>query len=700
MMRAVRPTSLLAALCCALLLGCGESAAPPRAAQGPAANAAARPADAAPPGPSSVPVSAPAAVPAAKRQERPLPAFEGTTLDGQPFSVAQLIGRRTLLFLFSPDAPEAGPAAEAVGRIARERAAHNFDIVGVALGAGADRARAFARERRLDFPIVDDPTGRIAGRIGLRAPVSLIGADAEGYVVFATGAPPPGAADSDEVVEALLREELRLPAKQAPLAPALGVRPEAPTFTAERLEGGERFDLASLRGRPVVLMFFLFTCPHCHHALELLKNELPKLPEAQRPQLVGVSVAGDPSTVLDRLRADGLDFFPVLLDLDGALRGAYGVVGGVPDIFVIDGGGQIVTRMQGWRDERDPALMRMWLARIAGQKVPMLLHSTGYSGSDVCAVCHEKETDTWLLTRHAHAFDTLVKHASDAKPECIGCHVVGFGQPGGYTISPRTADFENVGCESCHGRGGPHLSPGFLVSGSYEQACLTCHDQKHSLGFEYASFLPKVSHAANADIASLPLEKRQALLAERSRPRSNLLPTNAAYVGSDACRSCHEKEFATWSAGPHSRSMASLEAKGEAGNETCQTCHVTAFGKPGGFPKNAKPADHPDLARVGCETCHGPGGNHVGEGAPRIGTIVSLGDKCDSCVILQICGSCHDQANDPGFEFEVLGKIERQKHGTIEASATRAGGSAARSPAAAPLIGTLERGFALLDARG
>jgi hypothetical protein len=46
---------------------------------------------------------------------------------------------------------------------------------------------------------------------------------------------------------------------------------------------------------------------------------------------------------------------------------------------------------------------------------------------------------------------------------------------------------------------------------------------------------------------------------------------------------------------------------------------------------------------------------------------VSLGDKCDSCVILQICGSCHDDANDPGFEFEVIDKIEKQRHGTIEA---------------------------------
>jgi hypothetical protein len=72
------------------------------------------------------------------------------------------------------------------------------------------------------------------------------------------------------------------------------------------------------------------------------------------------------------------------------------------------------------------------------------------------------------------------------------------------------------------------------------------------------------------------------------------------------------------------------------------------------------------LARVGCESCHGPGGNHIEEGTAKVGSIVSLADKCDSCVILQICGSCHDGANDPGFEFEVLDKIEAQKHGTIE----------------------------------
>ena len=48
-------------------------------------------------------------------------------------------------------------------------------------------------------------------------------------------------------------------------------------------------------------------------------------------------------------------------------------------------------------------------------------------------------------------------------------------------------------------------------------------------------------------------------------------------------------------------------------------------------------------------------------------------------MILQICGTCHDDANDPGFEFEVLDKIDATRHGTIEA-----GTGAARTPRRPP----------------
>jgi hypothetical protein len=228
-----------------------------------------------------------------------------------------------------------------------------------------------------------------------------------------------------------------------------------------------------------------------------------------------------------------------------------------------------------------------------------------------------------------------------------------------------------VGCESCHGRGGPHLSPQFVVSGDYSAACATCHDAKHSLGFEYATFVPRISHATNAEILALPVAERNRILEERGAVREQVLPGSAAHVGSDACQECHKAEYETWSKSGHARAVASLEKKGRQDDADCLACHTTGFGRDGGFPASGSPSAHADFARVGCESCHGPGGDHVAEESVKLGSILSLGDKCDSCVILQICGSCHDDANDPGFEFEVLEKIEEIRHGTIEAGTGR-----------------------------
>jgi hypothetical protein len=93
----------------------------------------------------------------------------------------------------------------------------------------------------------------------------------------------------------------------------------------------------------------------------------------------------------------------------------------------------------------------------------------------------------------------------------------------------------------------------------------------------------------------------------------------------------------------------------------------------------------------------------VQQGAAKIGSIVSLGDKCDSCVIMQICGSCHDDVNDPGFEFEVLDKIEAQRHGTIEPGTGKAKAESAAIPNSTDVaLSTPEirHAFDRLDGRG
>jgi hypothetical protein len=399
-----------------------------------------------------------------------------------------------------------------------------------------------------------------------------------------------------------------------------------------------------------------------------------------------------PSPVRASLADQGLDFFVPLLDPGSEISRAYGATSGVPDISLVDADGGIIYRMSGWRDKRDPALMRMYLARISGQQVPFLLSKAGYSGNDTCSACHELETATWSLTQHARAYDTLVTHGQERDGECVSCHVVGFEKPGGYAFGKPAAQLENVGCESCHGRGGPHLSPNFTKPQGYAAVCSGCHDQKHSLGFEYASFRPQISHTT---IAAMTPEQRTEHFGSAKRRRA-LLPTSADHVGSDACQSCHAAEFETWSKSPHAHALSSLAGKNKTTDGDCLQCHTTGYAR-GGFPEKGDVNAAADLARVGCESCHGPGGDHVKDGEKKLGSILSLGDKCDSCVILQICGDCHDEANDPDFEFEVQPHIDRQRHGTIEAGTGKPLGTSAAHPLPRRLEAEVADALRMLD---
>src|SRR5262249_39367233 len=63
------------------------------------------------------------------RQERPLPAFSGWTLDDQRLDIATRIGKRMVVYFFEPESAEAAPVSDAVARIAKLRAQNNFDVV-------------------------------------------------------------------------------------------------------------------------------------------------------------------------------------------------------------------------------------------------------------------------------------------------------------------------------------------------------------------------------------------------------------------------------------------------------------------------------------------------------------------------------------------------------------------------------------------
>jgi hypothetical protein len=85
------------------------------------------------------------------------------------------------------------------------------------------------------------------------------------------------------------------------------------------------------------------------------------------------------------------------------------------------------------------------------------------------------------------------------------------------------------------------------------------------------------------------------------------------YVGSAACKDCHEDayyRFMTYA--KKSKSFESIERLKTRLTEEeirkCYSCHTTGYGKPGGF---VSPEKTPLLKNAGCEVCHGPGAVHV-----------------------------------------------------------------------------------------
>jgi nitrate/TMAO reductase-like tetraheme cytochrome c subunit len=91
----------------------------------------------------------------------------------------------------------------------------------------------------------------------------------------------------------------------------------------------------------------------------------------------------------------------------------------------------------------------------------------------------------------------------------------------------------------------------------------------------------------------------------------NLIPgvtPQAAYVGSASCSSCHSTSHKQWQATSHSKAFAALKQRDSDADPKCIQCHTVGFGEPSGYLRNLKDKH---LTNVGCESCHGPGSEHI-----------------------------------------------------------------------------------------
>jgi len=168
------------------------------------------------------------------------------------------------------------------------------------------------------------------------------------------------------------------------------------------------------------------------------------------------------------------------------------------------------------------------------------------------------------------------------------------------------------------------------------------------------------------------------------------------YVGSHKCKSCHKKEesgaqYIKWSEGVHAKAFETLKSEEaaavakKAGLKTpahespeCVGCHTTGYGKGGYEIKDEafwNPAkDDKDgkkavkvmegLQAVGCESCHGPGGDYKSK---KVMQAIFDGSTPAGDVGLwtpneKICVECHNEKSPTYKPFKFDERVKEVGH--------------------------------------
>ncbi len=391
---------------------------------------------------------------------------------------------------------------------------------------------------------------------------------------------------------------------------------------------------------PTLLFYFSPSCPHCVSVAPEVGALAKRL--AGKITVIGVAAGGTstPAIVSYFKSTHGWDF-EVLRDEDRAIGAAMGAQS-TPSALLVERVGSKLIAKDIWYPYSAGTDVLVEMRASPGDPFAPFRERT-YVGPRACAACHVQEEESWLVSHHSIAWGTLVRGGHDTDAACVNCHVTGAGQPGGWTPDGPDA-LVDVGCEACHGPGGPHDG----TRTEPRTTCEGCHDKKHSIHFSYEKGLPLLDHfrTQGLDIETLRAERRALMQGEG--PRALLAFDGGERVGAAACASCHAEAHTQWGGTKHPHAMNSLVPKGAQDDPACVACHATA--RTSG-PRPTTLEGYRTDEGVGCESCHGPGGAHV---AAKGGTdnIVGLGASCPVCVIEAVCTSCHTATWDPDWDLD------------------------------------------------
>lgn len=154
-----------------------------------------------------------------------------------------------------------------------------------------------------------------------------------------------------------------------------------------------------------------------------------------------------------------------------------------------------------------------------------------YVGAAKCGECHTKAFAKWKNTKHAAAYESLIKGRPNYQGnwvprqfdnECLACHVTGWHPQdvlpydSGFKSLEETPHLAGQQCENCHGAGSVHVSleetwkkkRGAVSSDqqtwrqklhldqklAQDRVCYQCHDGDNSPKFNFEKYFKEIEH--------------------------------------------------------------------------------------------------------------------------------------------------------------------------------------------------------------
>lgn len=166
-------------------------------------------------------------------------------------------------------------------------------------------------------------------------------------------------------------------------------------------------------------------------------------------------------------------------------------------------------------------------------------HESGFEfvGAQKCGECHKKAFAKWKTTKHAQAYESLIKGRPDFEGhwvprnhdmECLTCHVTGWDPKEvipfetGFVSLEKTPHLKGQQCENCHGPGSDHTKQEEIFKKTRrgndplllkarqrvhldeamvqkETGCYKCHDGDNSPKFKFVDYYKQISHKGLKD---------------------------------------------------------------------------------------------------------------------------------------------------------------------------------------------------------